>query len=428
MLRRLRRFVLGSFLAMIVFVSARTTRLVHVLRHRLPLKTISVPSSGSIAGFVPLSPALPQILLAPTHASCSAAEALNPLWKHAVAASLGTREADLMKACKKLWPTHDRNDIKCKLAVYLADGRNDELVGALHTVSLDKIEAMGPKLPGHRREALQQQALALADTWRGTLSAIADELDSHDRGGALLFALARHIQGARNGQAGLSRQSSQDGNRRGASHEDAVVAWAAERWPEHSVLSNCFIVADADGRPPKSGVKGEFDVLVVSDAEGDDEDGVIVAVVEAKAGPTCYDDVPRMLGARDAFLSAGARVSIRHDVGGHERRLRVRDGMPPEIVYVYGCAGEFAQIASRSVSVALAPALLDKEAEAAARAGDVGAPFEVCDGGREVHVKFDPLRVAQQQAHIEQFLRMVQDLNPSFWGRGPGDGASLRTR
>jgi hypothetical protein len=399
---------------------------------RMRLRTPQRPSSPP-AAFVPLSPRLLSSLSAPTHMRCSANDALGALWKAMVAAALGAREAKLMAACKKLWPDNDRDFIKALICTRLAEGCEDELVDALHSLATDRVAALGPKLPEERRQALHAEAAEAAEVWRATLREVRVQSARHATGGPLLSAAARHITSRIGGAAAPSpsRQAGHASRVRGASHEAAASAWARAHWPDAEVATSCHVLASSSARrsgAPSPGVKAEFDALVLQPSGDGGCDGRLLAVVEAKAGPDAFRDLRKMLDARSELLAANAALTVRAGAakGGRTRRLCV-GAHGVHIAYVYGCPGSFDAIAARSVEVALSHVLLEREVESAAAAGDAGAPFQLLEpsGGRfSARVEFGAERVAAQQEHVSAFERAVREVaeargEVSFWGPAP---------
>ena len=358
-----------------------------------------------------------------------------------------------MAACKKLWVDADRDRAKAELCVSCATDI-DKLVSALHAFELDRIDGFGPNLPPHRRQALEAAATEAADGWRATLATMRAQLDVHRTGGPLLLALARDALATCEAQGTRSprRYSSADSHSRGVSHEKHAVLWAKTKWPQHEVLSSCVVLPSSSGvarlRP---GVKGEFDAMVVrrdptawaagGEAGGGDKAvGWLVAIVEAKANPNdCFKDVKKMVEARDELMALDDVLTVRYGGGDKRtaplRHVRVPPAAVPHVAYVLGApATSLGQVLERAVASTLRHVLLDKTVEAAAAAGDAGAPLEVlpkpqahAGGAHEragigaMRVTFSAAHVAEQQAVVGAFEQLVRRLlargEVSFWAR-----------
>ena len=111
---------------------------------------------------------------------------ISPLWKRIVAASLGTREAKLLGACRPLFPDADRDRVRAEILSSIGDAREADLVERLHSIELGRIAGMGPKLPQERREALLAAAELTSRGWAQTLDALRACLSDHPVGRRLL--------------------------------------------------------------------------------------------------------------------------------------------------------------------------------------------------------------------------------------------------
>ena len=397
-------------------MSRRLLRALSPVRFRSLVIALTSSQPAAAARFVELSPVLRHPVQMPASGVYHASDALGALWKWMVAAPLGVREAKLMAACKRHWPGLDRDYFKAEIGVCIADGRAAALADALHATALARIDKLGPRLPSHRRQVLTAEAAEASRELQSTLAAVRARCAEHPTGGPLLFALASHIRAA---PPELLREPSAAGQRRGAEHEQEACSWARGRWPRCEVLANCAVVASGAPLPPS--LKAEFDALAIEPA-ADGADGVLAAVVEAKAGAELYKDLPKMLDAREALMRPGATLLVRQRSHPTARRLLVRS--KPRIEYVFGCAGSFESIAARSVAKLVAPTLLDREVEAAAAAGDAGAACARLPDdqrGRMVcRVGFAPERAAAMQARVRAFEATLEALvargEIGFWG------------
>ena len=402
-------------------------------------------------------------LAVPRHCVVPLEELVSPLWRWMIAARIEpTRERELVAACSKLWPSATRERLRAELISYIDSGREAELVAALHAHSLQKIDAIGPKLPAPRRAVLMAAATESATMLRATLTDVGRRVGEHPRGGPLLFAVARHAVATSppvDAPSAISRQISARGAARGERHEQAATAWACAQWPSCKVLDGCYVVREDEATSLGAGVKGEFDALVIlpldrehASLEADAPPGChtgaarsldgcernptrgsptamadarLVAVVEAKAGGSIFNDVAKMLKVRDELMRPATSLVVRHGKRKEDALWRLHVGSdPPHVAYVFGSPGSFEEIVARSMRPVLSRALLEREIAAAASAGDAGLPITHCPAHEHGHlcatVMFSPSRVAAQQSRVNEFEEALLSLQSnqltSFWG------------
>ena len=89
---------------------------------------------------------------------------------------------------------------------------------------------------------------------------------------------------------------------RGITHEEAVLEWARQRWPApgYEILAHAQAYPVVGEPGLVAGMKAEYDALVVDSAQQ------LTVVVEAKAGGALFDDLAKMLTAREAMVVRGA--------------------------------------------------------------------------------------------------------------------------
>ena len=81
-----------------------------------------------------------------------------------------------------------------------------------------------------------------------------------------------------------------------------------------------------------------------SDPLAVEEAPVLVAVVEAKAGATLYEDLPRLLDARTTLMAPSSKLTVRLGRHGPTRTLHVAAASSPHVCYVFGVRGSLMDV------------------------------------------------------------------------------------
>ena len=138
------------------------------------------------------------------------------------------------------------------------------------------------------------------------------------------------------------------------------MEWARARWAGFEVLSSCYLVGPDANRATEGGFKLELDGLVLSDR------AEVVAVIEAKAGTSLYDDIPKLLAARDRWMQPCARVKVRIGRSKDGARSLMVGAERPLVVYVMGGSvgrgpTSFVDLLSRSAFICERQRMLETE-------------------------------------------------------------------
>ena len=402
MLRNLTVLFLISMPALLAALRAHSSRVIATQFVQLHASSCMLPTIASSAHF-------------------PFANIFGSLWKHVV----GTVDAGLVAQCRKvLFPRSDMNQVRSEIILQIANGRKESIVEALRAKGTDRIESI-PRLPADRKVVLLAEVAAAAEEWRRAIDAVENRIVSHRQGGHVLLQAARRSHGATAGHENAANPNitvmarGAADKERGITHEEAVLEWARQRWPApgYEILAHAQAYPVVGEPGLVAGMKAEYDALVVDSAQQ------LTVVVEAKAGGALFDDLAKMLTAREAMVVRGA-IHVRCGKQKHAQQKRLlRVPSDPHICYVFGDNGSFEDIASRSMQMTMKYKLLDRCLAMSSKLdGDAGGQLKLTEGDAGVVASFDAGQVAsiqeQADAMSAEVTALLQAGAVSFWGRG----------